>query len=84
MQKALRSLDLDTNGSDGTITALAAACNYDTLYFTLTRVLLASKMQLEKQNDKSVRAFYKKGQIFYGFLKFVLDYHGGILGFLWL
>jgi hypothetical protein len=37
-----------------------------------------------KSNTKSAETYFKKGRQFYGFLKFVLDYHSGYLGFLWI
>ena len=84
VQKVIRKIDFDSNGSDGTISALASACDYKTLYFTLTRILVALNSALKIEKNKSARAFYKKGRSFFGFLKFILDFNGGYLGFLWL
>ena len=65
--------------------SLAMACDYKTLYFTLNRILIAINhgIHTEKKNKEAIK-YYKKCQSLFGFLKFVLDFHGGYLGVLWL
>lgn len=84
LQATIRQLDLDQNGTNGAINTLASACNYDTFYFTLLRILSAIKFKIKTEKDPKVIKYYKNNQIFFGFLKFLLDYYGGYLGFLWL
>ena len=84
VQKAVRSIDCNNNGSDGAVFALASACNYDTFYFTLNRILSAIKIALKTEKKKEARKYYKGAQTFFGFLKLVMDFYGGYLGFLWL
>jgi DNA-binding transcriptional regulator WhiA len=67
------------------MSALASSSNYRTFYYILTQILNATAVGLKaKSNTKSAETYFKKGRQFYGFLKFVLDYHSGYLGFLWI
>lgn len=84
VQQIVRQIDSDKNGSDGTISALACACNYETFYFTLIKILAAVGEGKRSAKGKEEKKFYKEAQKLFGYLKFVLDYYGGTLGVLWL
>ena len=84
VQEVLRQIDLDTNGRDGLITSAASACNYDTLYFTTLRILEASNSGLKKDKNFQAKSMYKNCRALFGFIKFVLDFYGGVLGVFWL
>jgi hypothetical protein len=80
----VREIDLSKNGADGTISALASACNYETFYHTLNRILRAIGQGKNVAKTKEEKKFYNQSQRLFGYLKFVLDYYGGTLGVLWL
>lgn len=84
VQNILRKIDADNRNSDNLVMSLAMACDYKTLYFTLNRILIAVNHGIKTEKNPEALKYYRKCQSFFGFLKFVLDFHGGYLGALWL
>lgn len=71
-------------GSDGLFFALTSASDYKTMYFVLDKVILAAKVGIKKEKEANAKNLYRDALRLFGMLKFLMDYHGGYLGFLWL
>lgn len=66
------------------LNSLVIASDYETFYYTMTKLLKGAKIGLKTTKKKEEKRFFRSTLNFVGYLKFVIDFHKGYLGFLWL
>lgn len=66
------------------MSALASASDYRTLYVMIDRSIKAANEGYKRDKSAEARKYFSSCKSYLGFFKFVLDFYGGTLGFMWL